>query len=122
MEALFLLLCILSELDRFLENYQEQFGIDTKKWNPNKGYTRLRRRYGVKKARLQQKCTKESVAYTRMGIISFLSDVEKINADIRNFMVNALKPTPSEEKQKSPIPASWKTILDTNSRCEVART
>lgn len=52
----------LSELDRFLENYQEQFKVGTSKRRPNKAYTRLRWHYGVKKARLKQEHTKEVIA------------------------------------------------------------
>lgn len=50
----------LSELDKFLESYQEQFKVGTRKRQPNKAYTRLRWHYGVQRTRLKQEQTKEA--------------------------------------------------------------
>lgn len=120
----------LSELDRYLEKYQEQFKVGTQKQKMNKEYERAWRQYLAQKALLGQFHTKETVqAFKRaqqkmlslpystdktyknlqvnryaddfvVGIIGSRKDAERIKADIRDFLANTLKLTLSEEKTK----------------------
>ena len=51
----------LNELDRYLEKYQEQFKVGTRKRKASKEYERARRQYRAQKALLAQPHTKETV-------------------------------------------------------------
>jgi len=52
----------LSELDSYLEKYQEQFKVGTSKRNASKEYQKVRWQYNCRKAELKQSHTKEAVA------------------------------------------------------------
>lgn len=51
----------LSELDRYLEKYQEQFKVGSRKQKMNKEYERARRQYTAQRTLLSQSHTKETV-------------------------------------------------------------
>ena len=51
----------LSELDRYLENYQERFKVGTRKRKASKEYERTRQQYRAQKAQLDQEHTKDTV-------------------------------------------------------------
>ena len=122
----------LSELDRYLEKYQEQFRVGTQKRKASKEYEHARQKYRAQKALLDQSHTKDTVRAFKeaqqrvlntpyypqadrsfrnlhfnryaddfvVGIIGSRKDAERVKADIRDFLANALKLTLSEEKTK----------------------
>ena len=51
----------LSELDRYLEKYQEQFRVGTQKRKASKKYERARQKYRAQKVLLDQTHTKDTV-------------------------------------------------------------
>ncbi len=71
----------LNELDRYLEKYQEQFRVGTRKRNASKEYERARGKYRAQKALLDQPHTKETVQAFKAAQQNLLQTPYYLQAD-----------------------------------------
>lgn len=74
----------LSELDRYLEKYQEQFRVGTQKRKASKEYERARRQYAAQKVLLGQSRTKDAVRAFKQAQQELLNTLYYPQAD-RNY-------------------------------------